>query len=337
VRYLVLNDPHLDVKAPSFRRTDDYMAACMGKLSQIADICLEHNVEVLCCTGDWFHKKNPQSTPHRLVRALLEWSHVITDDVGIPIYTVLGNHDVQFNDLSAASVAKQPVGTLLTNARVAWLDHCLPMALGGVTFVGRSYRPPLIQEDETVCDDTSQFETGVDRSPGQVLVQLTHASVVPRAPVWQPYTLLDGLAAVSNADICHTGHVHEDLGIHQIVRQDGSLMYWTNVGSMTRGSLTEATVERTPKVLLVEVEPGEKPVFGEIALDCRPAEEIYDVSAYREEKEDTKAFTAWTSRLQEELNAAATTEKTLADLVQESTLDSRGRELALRILNEAGA
>lgn len=335
MKYIVFNDPHLDVRAPSFRRTDDYFSTCMNKLHQIADLCAQLDVEVLCCTGDWFHKKNPQAVPHRLVRAVLDWSHVVTDEVGIPIYTVLGNHDVQFNDVSAPSVHKQPVGTLLTNRDVFWLDHHPPMKLRGVHFVGSSYRPPLVLSDGSLEEDPTQFAVPHDLE-GPV-VQLTHASVVPEAPVWKPYLLASEIASLSTATVCHTGHIHEDLGIHRIPRLDGSVLYWTNVGSLTRGALSEATMARQPKVLMVEIEPGEAPVFTPITLEHLPAEEIYDVTTYREEKAQEQAFSAWTSRLREELSATSIEEKSLTDLVQESSLDSGGRELALRLLNEAGA
>jgi DNA repair exonuclease SbcCD nuclease subunit len=334
VRYLVLNDPHLDIRAPSFRRTDDYMAACFRKLEEITLLCDQHRVDALVCTGDWFHKKNPQAVPHRLVRSLVEWAHTVTDDLRVPLLTVLGNHDVQFNDLSPTSVRKQPVGTLLTNPRVKWLDHEGSVLIKGVTFIGSSFVPPIVLEDGSLQERPEQFATP---DGPECIVQLTHASVVPEAPVWEPYTLVSDLGTLSGATICHTGHIHEDLGIHQVTRTDGSVLYWTNVGSMTRGSLTEATIEREPKVLLVEVEPGETPVFTPIVLGHQLAEEIYDVTSYREDKAQAKEFSAWTSRLQEELNAAASQEKSITDLIQESSLDPRGRELALRLLNEAGA
>lgn len=335
MKYLVFNDPHLDTRAPSFRRTDDYMTTAFGKLDQIADLCQQLEVDVLCCTGDWFHKKNPQGVPHRLVRGLLDWSHVITDSIGIPIYTVLGNHDVQFNDMSLPSVHKQPVSVLLTNRDLLWLDQQGPMNIQGVTFVGASYRPAIFDSEGNQLEDPSQFI--VPDGVGETVVQLTHASVMPTTPIWKPYTLVADLAELSRATICHTGHVHEDLGCHRITRQDGSTFYWTNIGSMTRGSLSEATIGRKPKVLMVELEPGQDPQLTEIVLEHAAAEDIYDVEAYREEKEQAQAFTEWTSKLREELDAASVHEKSLTELVQESSLDPRGRELALRLLNEAGA
>lgn len=336
MKYITVNDPHLDIRAPSFRRTDDYLATSLGKLDQIADLCDQLEVHALCCTGDWFHKKNPQAVPHRLVRAVVDWSHTITDKVGIPIYTILGNHDVQFNDMSVASVHKQPVSILLANRDVFWLDQTGPIDNNKVTFVGTSFRAPIVAEDGSQVEDPAQFGVSAPVNPGP-LVQLTHASVVPVAPIWKPYTLVSDLAILSSADICHTGHIHEDLGCQRIQRPDGSFFYWSNVGSLTRGSLSEATIERKPKVLLVEVEPGEAPVFTEIVLEHQPAEEIYDVTAYREEKEQAQAFHAWTEKLREELDATSPHEKSLTDLVQESSLDPRGRDLALRLLNEAGA
>lgn len=313
-----MNDPHIDVRAPSFRRTDDYLEACFWKLDQVADLCDNLDIDVLCCTGDWFHKKNPQSVPHRVVRRLLQWSMRVTSRR--PIFTVLGNHDVQFNDFSPSSIAKQPVGVLLTNPGVRLLGPTDLVEIAGVYFTGSSYRPPVLVDGEPV-EDATQFRLGVEIHPGEVVVQLTHASVMPEKPVWKPYLLADELPALTPATICHTGHIHEDLGVHEFTRPDGSTFYWTNVGSLTRGSLSEATIDRQPKVLMVEVSPEQPvPVFTPIILQHRPAEEIYDVTSYREEKAETKAFSAWSSRLREELYAAASEDKSITDLVQELSL-----------------
>jgi DNA repair exonuclease SbcCD nuclease subunit len=333
MKYIVMNDPHLDIKAPSSRRTDDYMETCFNKLYQVRDLCLEHGVDALCCTGDWFHRKNPQATPHRLTRALLDWSHTITDE-DIPLLTILGNHDVQFNRTSHDAIARQPVSLLLANPRVVLLDE-LPIRINGVDFVGSSYRA-AIDHEGTAVEDLEQFQIYCPLVT--TVVQLTHASVVPHAVMWQPHTLLEDVARISSADICHTGHIHENLGIHKIDRSvDGDRpFYWTNTGSLTRGSLTEDTVSRKPNVLLVEVVPEGEPTFTVLELDHQPSEQIYDVAGYREGKVARKEFSEWTGQLQRELNAT-TEEKSLEALINESSLDNAGRDLARRLLNAAGA
>lgn len=336
MRYVVLNDPHLDISAPSSRRTDDYLETAFTKLKFITDLCIEVNAEALVCTGDWFHKKNPQGVPHRLVRRLVEWADDLTRCHRIPILTTLGNHDVQFNDMSRASIDKQPVSLLLQLPGVIRLETFGPWFSNGVVFIGRDYRPDLHLDDGTTMVDRSQFEIPSATITGwRTVVQVTHASVLPEKQMW-PHLLASEVAEISPATICHTGHIHEDLGIHRFEREQGPF-WWTNVGSMTRGSLTEETIARKPKVLVVEIEDGEEPVFTEVVLPHQPAENIYDVESYREAKAEAKVFRDWTSKLREELHATATQDKTLADLVSESTLDPRGRTLALRLLNEAGA
>lgn len=336
LKYVVVNDPHLDITAPSSRRNDDYLETSFKKLKFITDLCVEVNARALVCTGDWFHKKNPQGVPHRLVRRLVEWADDLTRYHAIPILTTLGNHDVQFNDMSRASIEKQPVSLLLQLPGVIRLETFGPWACEGVLFVGRDYRPDLHLEDGTIVVDRTQFEIPLERVVGwSTVVQVTHASVLPEKQMW-PHILASEVAQISRARICHTGHIHEDLGIHRFEREQGPF-WWTNVGSMTRGSLTEETIARKPKVLVVEIEEGEDPVFTEVVLPHRPAEEIYDVEAYREAKAEEKVFRDWTTKLREELHATATQDKTLTDLVSESTLDHRGRALALRLLNEAGA
>jgi hypothetical protein len=336
LKYIVVNDPHLDITAPSSRRSDDYLEASFKKLQFITDLCVEIDAKALVCTGDWFHKKNPQGVPHRLVRRLVEWADNLTRYHNIPILTTLGNHDVQFNDMSRASVEKQPVSLLLQMPGVIRLETFGPWYTHGILFIGRDYRPDLHREDGSTVVDPSQFEIPLTAIGGfGTVVQVTHASVLPEKQMWT-HLLASEVAQISPATICHTGHIHEDLGIHRFERERGPF-WWTNVGSMTRGSLTEETIARQPKVLVVDVEEGEEPVFREVVLPHQPAEEIYDVESYREAKTEEKAFRDWTVKLREELHATATQDKTLTDLVSESALDHRGRALALRLLNEAGA
>lgn len=335
MRYLVLNDPHLDIYAPSSRRLDDYLATCLAKLTHIRDLCDQHDVDLLVCTGDWFHKKNPQAVPHRLVGALVRWAGSITHGLKIDIATTLGNHDVQFNDMSEGAIRKQPVSLLLEVPGVHRLALAPYIGPDGVLFTGCDYRPDMVAEDGRAFVDTSQFV--IDRRLDcDTIVQVTHASVLPTPQMWAHITPAD-VAVLSTATICHTGHIHEDLGTHRIQRADGSYFYWTNVGSMTRGSLTEETIARQPKVLLVELEGGEVPRCTELVLPHPPASEIYDVEGYREAKAQDKAFSAWTVKLQQELNATTSEETSLEALVRQSPLDTPARDLALRLLNDAGA
>lgn len=348
-RYIVVNDPHCDTKAPSFRRRDDYLAACMAKLDAIAKLCRAHQVDALMCTGDWFHKKHPQAVSHRLVRLLLDWTHIVTDEIGIPILTVIGNHDVQFNDTSPAALLGQPVGTLLTNPKVHRLDPHTPYVLNGHVLVyGTSYQKSIIGDNGVPSEDLSQFycpPLDVQTHGLAWVVQLTHASVVPAPVVWSPSTPMQIAMAASNADVMHTGHIHDDLGIHQVLNLPGRAAgTWTNIGSMTRGALTEEVIAREPAVLLVEMceRRFAWPTFTRLPLPHAPAEEIYDVESYRDAKVQSREFSAWTEQLRQELHGGTEgstdqPEKTFEQIIAESTLDSAGRDLALRLLNRAGA
>lgn len=335
-RYLVLNDPHLAVTAPSSRRTDDYMEACFDKLQQIEQLVIDHDLDFVACTGDWFHKKAPTATSHALTRRLLEWSHRVTEHC--PILTIVGNHDVQFNDTSSASVLRQPLGVLLTNPGVTLLDPAVEghqaMYFSDVVVSGTPFTKPVLI-DGVWTEPLEQFQMPAQAAAeagDRWRVHLTHASVLRTAPVWSPYTLASAVLQATNADIVHTGHIHDDLGFE---RYEGKT--WTNVGSMTRGALTESTIERQPSVLLVTAVKKEAPTFEILPLACRPASEIYDVEAYREEKLQTREFAAWTDRLQGELSETSIEEKSLQDIVRESSLGHPERELALQLLNDAGA
>lgn len=347
-RYIVLNDPHIDQKAPSFRRRDDYLQTCFDKLYQIAEFCREYDVDALLCTGDWFHKKNPIAVPHRVVVKLLEWTHYVTDELGIPIATLAGNHDVPDNDTSLPSLLRQPFGVLLQNPKVHLLDHN-PLRLGNAVFYGTSFKKAIVNDDGSQVEDPAQFWFPIpDNRPDLWWIQLTHASVVPEPVMWHPHTPMTVALELSAADVMHTGHIHEELGIHEHTRSNGTRCWWTNTGSMTRGALTEETIAREPNVLLVElpnvtnrqdVPDVVAPKFKRLVLTHAPAASIYNVESYREEKVQRKEFSAYTERLRGELTdvPTETKEKSLTQLVEESSLDYPARQLAHRLLNAAGA
>jgi DNA repair exonuclease SbcCD nuclease subunit len=341
--YLVINDPHLDVKAPSSRRLDDYQEACFAKLDQVLKVVQAEPIRAVVCTGDWFHKKAPTAVPYALVRRLLVWMDKL-DDAGAALLSVAGNHDVQYNDTSQATLEKQPYGILMAHPNFNQLSLYDPLVFPAsstsprVIFTGCNYQKPVLV-DGVPQEPMEQFASVLlkDR-PEDVHVHVVHAAVVPKAPIWAPYTLADAALAHTHADILHCGHIHDDLGGHGALNRLGNPAFFLNHGSMTRGSLTEENAARIPKMLLVEVD-GHRPRFEEIPFQCAPAEAIYDLQEYRERKTKSTQLSEWGEQLRRELAAQETTgtEKTLLQLVDETDqLDHGSRTLARHILNEVG-
>lgn len=347
-KYLVLGDLHLDVRAPSRRRIDDYEAACFSKLNQVKDYASTNNIQYILVTGDWFHKKTPSAVPHSLVVKVIEWLNSC-DDYGIKVLTVAGNHDVQHLDFSHEARLKQPIGVVATSCPnfidldwpeqyLQYFRHTKNSEVYLIT--GSRYQAPVSLLGQP-AEIQSQFGSEIPADVYyDVRIHLCHASCVDKVPNWRPYTLVKDAIAVSYADIIHCGHIHDNVGCFSGRNALGKPCLFTNLGSMTRGALTEETIVRLPG--FVEITVGlnnSKAVeFKIVSFDCRSADQIYDIRGYSQEKEVITRSRQWAKQLRQEFGKTEIeAEESFADLIKKSSvLDYESRELALRILEDAG-
>jgi len=349
LKWLVFNDPHIAARPPTQKRKDDYEDVVFDKLAQICVLSVEHGVDAVVCTGDWFHKKRPTQVPYRLVKRLIRWIKL----VNLPMLTVVGNHDVQYYNTSRRGLKNQPLGSVWEAC-----DNLLILgdAEGGqrgqgyfeltgtnndrVIFAGSNFIKP-VDGLEGPEEDKSQFD--IRNSDGIIgwehradppylkYVQLIHASIYVKSPPFRPFTLLKDLADLTIADLVHCGHIHDDIGIFSERRSGGRPdLLFTNVGSLTRGSLSEDNIQRIPTILLVKYFEGTFEI-ERIPLDHKPAEEIFDVEQYRAEKKQVRHFESWLEELKAEIEL---TEEDLdvSRAINESGLNADAKAIAQRIL-----
>lgn len=88
MRIVIMNDVH-KASVPPVSRKSNYNDCINAKLKEIYDFTVDNDVEALCCTGDWFHSKNPDNIPYWLTNELAAWFFKFE----IPVITALGNHD----------------------------------------------------------------------------------------------------------------------------------------------------------------------------------------------------------------------------------------------------
>jgi hypothetical protein len=260
--------------------------------------------------------------------------------------TVAGNHDVQYADFSPESRKKQPFSVLVEGApNLVDLSDREHYMHEGFAFTGSSYKKAVKVLDELV-EDTTQFaptlagKNTFDPDLQKYIqrhIHVCHASVVNKVPAWKPYTLVEDVFKATVADVVHCGHIHDWIGVIEGKNSLGKPCIFTNLGSMTRGALTEETLEREPAVLLVNID-GRDPSLSYRRLGCKPASEIYDISAYRQEKTKVATVNAWAQQLRREFGQAEIeANESFEDLITQSgALDHRTRELARGILDEVG-
>ena len=348
LKWVVFNDPHIDARPPSQKRNDDYEETVFDKLDQILAVAIEHGASALVCTGDWFHRKRPSQVPHRLVKRLIRWLKA----VNLPVLTVVGNHDVQYYNTSRRGLKNQPLGSVWEACdnlfilgdregglkRVGLYELSHPKG-GDVVFVGSNFTRPIDGVDGPE-EDSEQFHMKVidevikwdnRRVSETKYVQLLHASVYIKSPPFKPFTLLKDLAKMTTADLVHCGHIHDDIGIFSEDRPDDRPpLLFTNVGSLTRGSLSEDNIQRVPTVVVVGYSSG---IFDirRIPLEYKPAEEIFDVEQYRQQKQRVRRFESWLDELKVEIETSEEDIDVLKSIDQ-SSLDLSTKGVARRIL-----
>lgn len=337
VKWLVVGDLHLDTKAPSRRRVDNYEEACFDKLKQILSIAVYNDISTVICTGDWFHRKNPSQVPHRLVRRTLDWlAHARACKVNI--ITVPGNHDVWYGDTSQNNLLRHPFGVLQTAPNFYTLTegryYLSDVTKGqGIVVSGAAYHKPYVLAGGVLKEDINQYDAPSGYE-GYFQIHVVHGNTYSTPPNWEPYTLMADAAAFSRADIIHCGHIHDDLGTHTFTNKLGKLCIVTNSGSLTRGALNDESRSRVPKILEMQYDDVTKRThWQEHLLEVAPADQIYALEEADREKEESSQISKWTDNLRSQL-AEEDPEEDIEATIRQSSLDHRARELALTILNE---
>jgi len=282
VSFVVRTDVHISDRPPE-SRCDDYTQSCLEKLSQIGEIAREREATAVLDNGDFFHNKSASRNSHLLVRRVSD----LHNTYPCRVWCNPGNHDFPYANVDY--VHQQPLGVLFsTGVFDRMTDHVFEAGPAEdplkVRVVGFPYK--VVFEVE---------EWDLERGDEDILIVCAHTYATPEGNQWygkekvQSYSEL----AECSPDIFIFGHLHLDQGIQDV---RGKLFF--NLGSMTRGSLTDDNLERTPRVGWLEILKDE--ITGEITvntealpLKVRPASEVFDLVKHerlQQEQRDIDQF-----------------------------------------------
>lgn len=251
VSILQINDSHLAENPPG-SRTVGYCSDIFCKLEWCARLAVEHGVDAVVHTGDWFHSKYAHKTPYWLINKIIK----LVKGNGRPWLTIPGNHDYPpgYGDLT-----RQPYWTLVESGAVIDVSYTPYRFDDGTVVAGVGYT------DEQFVPKIHQLWNMFDGAMPSVLVlhQLIEPGEESRPYEFIRPTELEGLARV----ILY-GHVHEDHGAYRIGKTR-----FCNPGALSRGSLSEMDLRRSPKVALIDVGPHINMQLFEVPH--RPVEECY--------------------------------------------------------------
>lgn len=264
VKYVLINDVHLSDRAPA-SCTDTYLDDLFDLLGQAASIA-EHRGAAIVLAGDVFHHKTPSRTTHATVMRLIQWAQ----QTDAPVYAVAGNHDLSHDRVSSLGET-QPLGVVFASGAITELDGWMP---GGQPVYGVPWQ--MNYNEINVTEALADYRDDFDERQHRLVV--THAPLYPpgKELKYEYYPAAAWAEAMGNRGTVHYGHVHEPHGVYLV---DG--VRFSNCGALSRGSLHEHNLTRTPRVAVWDSTTG---FIEHLPLNAKPAEEVFRLAAAEEKK-----------------------------------------------------
>lgn len=255
-------DVHLAVDSPQ-SRTDNWADTVMGKLRQVGRIARQEQAVAVIDGGDFFHVKSPTRTPHALVERIAQ----LHTEYPCPVYACIGNHDCKYGDYTFLN--EQPLGVLFSSGvfkrlydkhEAFFSDEEITVRVVGIPYHGTQY-------------DMTRFEN-IKKGDEDYLVVVAHVLASKTGGSMFESEDIVGYKDLAGLDpqIWMFGHWHKDQGIEEIAPGKHVI----NIGSLTRGTLSQDDLERTPSVAILNfTKQGVK--IRKQALDIKPVSEVFDL------------------------------------------------------------
>lgn len=279
--FITANDIHISDTGPR-SRIDDFKASILNKISQMRSACNKLGADAALLAGDLYNLKTPTKNSHKLNQDLIrEFSQF-----SCPRYAIEGNHDLTGNHLE--SIREQPLGVLFADRSLIQLRHEIIEKDGHkISLVGIPFREDFDPKNLEIPDK------------GDCIAQicLIHAYTAPTPGMlfkerifgYKEFTHL-------SPDIFVIGHYHIDQGIQEV---DGK--HFINLGSLSRGTLTEEEINHQPQIgfikVVVDDEGNVSRNVQSIKLKVKPASEIFDLDKREEEKKETQDIELFVEKL----------------------------------------
>jgi DNA repair exonuclease SbcCD nuclease subunit len=299
VRLVWRTDVHLSDTSPSSRK-DDWADTVLGKLRQVATVAEKMRAAAVLDGGDFFHVKSPGRNTHELVRRVAE----VHASYPCPVYGNVGNHDVVYGDYSY--LGQQPLGVLFaTNVfRRCYDEHEVVFQtepdvhghMGVPSSGGTKVRVVGIPYHGTTYD-MERFRS-IRKGDEDFLVCMAHVLASEKGG-----SMFEGEDIVKYADLADLapdvwlfGHWHKDQGVVDVGRTKV-----VNIGSLTRGSLSQDEITRKPACAVLEFEAGKAPVVRVVRLKVGLPEEVFDVEGRVRSEARTMTMDSFVESIREKL------------------------------------
>lgn len=282
-------DVHL-ADYPPQSRTDDWCETLLGKVRQVGEIARGVRADAVIDGGDFFHVKAPSRNSHRLVHKAIEAHSGYT----CPVYGNVGNHDCKYGDYDFLD--EQPLGVLFESGVFQRLyDKHEAVFTGGPG--GLKVRVIGVPYHGTVYD--MKRLTSIKKGDEDYLVVVAHLLASPKGG-----TMFEGEDIVRYSDLAGLdpdlfvfGHWHKDQGVAEIAPGKHVI----NIGSLSRGSIGQDDVSRTPSCAILRFSPSG--VGIEVRpLDVQSPEEVFDLDGRMRAESRSFSIEAFVDSIQETLS-----------------------------------
>jgi exonuclease SbcC len=278
-------DVHLSDRAP-ISRTDDWATTVFGKLDQVRRVAMKVGAAAILDGGDFFHIKSPGRNSHELVRRTVE-HHA---DYPCPVYCTPGNHDSVYGDYSF--LPQQPLGVLFAGGTFNRLydEHEAIFEAAGtkVRVVGIPYHG--------TCYDMDRFHS-IEKGDEDVLVCVAHVLASKKGG-----KMFEGEDIVKYKDLLDTapdvylfGHWHKDQGITEMGGKT-----FINIGSLTRGALSQDEVQRRPACVILDFQEGAV-TCQTVRLRVGAPEDVFDIEKRNHQEQRQMEMDAFVASVKDSL------------------------------------
>ncbi|SKA86764.1 DNA repair exonuclease SbcCD nuclease subunit [Caloramator quimbayensis] len=267
MKFLYFTDSHIRGSSPKSRK-DNYIEALKEKFKEIVETVKNENIDYVLFGGDLFDRPD-------LSLSIVNEFIIYLKELPLPIYCVLGNHDIFGQNPSTASRTVLGILDTLGIVKLINLNEFIYLKKDVITIqlTGCPYYYNI---------DTSNEKEGYIvnyKKNCDFAIHIVHGMLLDKPFIkGVPHTLIDEIADKTLSDITLCGHYHTGFGIKKVNDK-----YFINIGSISRISNTLSEAERIPSYLIINVDKDLK--FDIRNLKCaKNGDEIFDKEILRQEE-----------------------------------------------------
>lgn len=258
-------DVHMADASPQ-SRTDNWPDTIINKLAQVGEIARGVNADAVIDGGDFFHVKSPTRNSHEVVRRVTE----VHSRYPCPVYANVGNHDVKYGSIEFLN--ESPLAVLFetnvfrrlydTHEALFTSDDGTTVRVVGVPYHGTKY-------------DLNKF-TSIVKGNETFLIVVAHCLASPKGGTMFEAEDIIGYSQLTNLDpdVWCFGHWHKDQGVTEIANGK----WVVNVGSLSRGSISQDDVGRIPSCVVMRAS-----IIGmeieQVMLKVGKPADVFDIGA----------------------------------------------------------